>query len=76
MERMIIWMGVSLVAVGLLVTGLGLLLSAAGKTGGRLLPGDIAIQRPGFTFVFPVVTCILLSIALTMVLWIVCVFRR
>jgi len=76
MERMIVWMGVSLVAIGLLVTGLGLWLSAAGKTGGRLLPGDIVVQRPGFTLVFPVATCLLLSAALTVVLWIVALLRR
>jgi len=76
MERMIIWIGVSLMAIGLFVTGLGLLLSAAGKTGGRLLPGDIVIHRPGSTFVFPVVTCLLLSAALTVVLWMVSLLRR
>ena len=37
------------------------------------LPGDIVVRRPGFTFAFPIVTCLLLSILLTLVLWL---FRR
>jgi len=32
------------------------------------LPGDIVVQREGFSFYFPVVTCIVLSILLTIVL--------
>jgi hypothetical protein len=37
------------------------------------LPGDISIKKGNFGFYFPVVTCILLSIVLTIVAWI---FRR
>ncbi|HEY3173725.1 MAG TPA: DUF2905 domain-containing protein [Thermoanaerobaculia bacterium] len=37
------------------------------------LPGDIVVRRPGFTFVFPIVTCLLLSLLVTLLLWI---FRR
>ena len=32
------------------------------------LPGDIKIQKEGFTFYFPIVTCIILSILLTLFL--------
>ncbi|MEW6686570.1 MAG: DUF2905 domain-containing protein [Candidatus Edwardsbacteria bacterium] len=32
------------------------------------LPGDIRIERPGFRVYFPLVTCLLLSIVLTIVL--------
>lgn len=32
------------------------------------LPGDIAVQRKGYSFYFPVVTCILLSIVLSILL--------
>ena len=31
------------------------------------LPGDIRIERPGFTFVFPLATCLLISIVLTLI---------
>jgi len=50
--------------------------------GGRLpfrlgrLPGDISYQGKSGGFYFPIVTCILLSVALTLILWIVNYFRR
>jgi hypothetical protein len=37
------------------------------------LPGDIVVRRPGFTFAFPIVTCLLVSLLLTLLLWL---FRR
>jgi hypothetical protein len=75
MERPLVWLGVAVIAMGLLLVGLGLLAGHLGK-GGRLLPGDIVISRPGFTFAFPIVTSIVLSIMLTLVLWIVAAMRR
>ena len=53
----------------LLVTGLVLVLAAVlwpvvSRYFGRL-PGDIVVRRPGFTFVFPIVTCLLLSLLLS-----------
>lgn len=72
MDRPVIWFGVLLIATGVLVVGIGLLLGR----GGRLLPGDIVIARPGFTFVFPIVTSIVLSVVLTLVLWLVSAMRR
>ncbi len=76
MERALVWLGMALVAMGLLTAGMGLLLGVWGRGGGRLLPGDIVIQRPGFTFVFPIVTSLVLSAALSVVLWIVAMIRR
>jgi hypothetical protein len=76
MERMLIWFGAGLVAPGLLAMGLGALLSFLGVRGGRLLPGDVIIFRPGFTVVFPVATCLLLSVLLTLLLWAVAAWRR
>lgn len=35
------------------------------------LPGDIAVERPNFRFYFPIATCVLLSLLLTGVLWLV-----
>lgn len=76
MERVLIWFGLGLIALGLIVTGLGLLAGLLGVKGGRLLPGDIVISRPGFTFVFPLMTCVLLSVLLTLVLWLAAAWRR
>jgi len=37
------------------------------------LPGDVSFQKGSFSFSFPIVTCILISILLTIVSWL---FRR
>ena len=62
MARMLIGLGVLLVIAGLLWP----LLSRLGL--GRL-PGDIIIQRENFTLYFPLTTGILLSIVLSLILW-------
>ncbi len=62
-----------LIAAGVLLIVLGLLAWAfQGRLGwlGRL-PGDIRIERENFRFYFPVTTMILLSLALSAVLWLV-----
>ena len=58
-----------LVLLGGVVVVVGLLLMLAPHVPwlGRL-PGDIVIQRERFTFAFPIVTCLLLSVVLTIVL--------
>jgi hypothetical protein len=61
--RTLILLGIALVVVGLLVTFAGRFTSS-----GRL-PGDIVVRKPNFTFYFPVVTSILLSVVLTLILW-------
>jgi hypothetical protein len=40
------------------------------------LPGDIAYQGKNSSFYFPIVTCIVLSVALTLILWVINLFRR
>ncbi len=59
-------MGKLLVLVGLVITGLGLLVML-GVPFGRL-PGDVVIRRGSFTLYFPVVTSIVISVLLTVVL--------
>jgi hypothetical protein len=56
--------GKILVVVGLLTAALGLLIMM-GLPFGRL-PGDITVRRGTFTFYFPVVTSIVVSILLTL----------
>lgn len=53
--------GLTLLAVGALLW----VLEGRGIVPGRL-PGDIVVRRGNFTFVFPIVTCIVLSIVLTL----------
>jgi len=62
--------GKTLFVIGLILAGAGLFLW---KIGGRTflgrLPGDIVVQKPNFTFYFPLATCIVISIVLTLVMW-------
>ena len=70
-------LGKMLLLCGGLIVVLGALLWGLGKVfGGKLLPGDIVIQRPGFTFFFPIVTSIVLSLVLTFIFWLVGVLRK
>ena len=64
-------MGKQLVVIGLIVAGLGLVMML-GVPLGRL-PGDISVRRDGFSFYFPLTTCIIVSLALTAVF---ALFRR
>lgn len=63
--------GKILVGVGLVLAAVGALLWAAGNLNlplGRL-PGDLRIDRPNFKFYFPLTTCLLISVVLTLLLW-------
>lgn len=61
--------GKLLVIVGLAVAAVGALLwSGVGRSWLGQLPGDVNYTKGNFSFHFPIVTCILLSIVLTIVL--------
>ena len=63
-------LGKILVLVGLAIALVGLLLwSGAGKGWLGRLPGDIHYSRGNFSFYFPLMTSLLLSILLTFLLW-------
>ena len=68
-------LGRLLIIAGLLLVVVGLLVSFAGRLPIRLgrLPGDIHIQGRSGSFYFPLTTCILLSVLLSLVMWI---FRK
>jgi hypothetical protein len=63
--RLLIALGIGLVAVGLLVSFAGRLPVKLGR-----LPGDIYIHGRNSSFYFPVTTCVLLSALFSLVLWI------
>jgi hypothetical protein len=68
-----------IVVIGLIVAGFGLVVWLAGKSGLPFgsLPGDISVERPGFSFRFPLMTSIVLSIVITIVLnFLLWFFRR
>lgn len=60
--------GKLLIILGLILVVAGLITLLSGKLPfiGKL-PGDIVIKKPGFTFYFPVVTFLLLSLILTII---------
>jgi hypothetical protein len=58
-----------LIAIGLVLVVVGLLWPWLSKLGLGRLPGDIAIERGNFTFYFPIVTCLIVSIVLSLVFW-------
>jgi hypothetical protein len=62
-------MGKILILSGLLITLAGVVMLFAGKIPwiGRL-PGDIYIRKGNFSFYFPLATCIILSLLLTLIL--------
>ena len=70
-------LGRALVIFGALFILAGVLLLAAPKVPwvGRL-PGDILIQRDHFTFYVPLTSCILASLVLGLVMWIIGRFRQ
>jgi predicted MFS family arabinose efflux permease len=59
-------LGKLLVVIGLVLTGIGLLVML-GVPVGRL-PGDVTVRRGNFTFYFPLATSIVASILLTLLL--------
>jgi hypothetical protein len=62
--KLIIYGGVALVVIGVLVMLLG-------RNGGSFLPGDIVVERKNVRFYFPVVTCLLVSLVLSLIAWLV-----
>jgi hypothetical protein len=66
--KFVVILGIFLVVVGLILWRFPGLFAWVGK-----LPGDIAVQKGNFSFYFPVVTCIVVSIILTLLSWL---FRR
>lgn len=64
-------MGRALISLGVLLIVVGLAIEFAPRLPFHIgrLPGDIYIRRHTTTFYFPIVTCILLSVVLSLVMW-------
>lgn len=67
-------LGKTLMVLGAALFVIGAVLTSAGKLPwfGRL-PGDIVVERGPMTFYFPVVTCLVVSVVLSLLVWL---FRR
>ena len=62
--------GKGLIYIGLVLVVIGVLFSLGGKIPwlGHL-PGDIYIERQRFSLYFPITTCLLISVIITLVLY-------
>lgn len=59
----------TLIIIGVVIAAVGLIWPWIAKLGLGRLPDDIFIQRDGFTFYAPITTGILISLALSLILW-------
>ncbi len=59
----------TLIGIGLVLVIIGLAWPWIAKLGLGHLPGDIVIERAGFKLYIPIVTCILISLLVSLVLW-------
>ena len=66
-------MGKLVLIAGLIIAVIGLILMIGGNRLNFLgrLPGDIRVEKPGFRFYFPITTMILISLIVSLVLWII-----
>jgi heme/copper-type cytochrome/quinol oxidase subunit 2 len=62
--KLLIVAGIALIVIGLIWAGLGRFINL-----GRL-PGDIAVEKGNVKFYFPIVTCIIISIVLSLIAYI------
>jgi len=69
--RTLIFLGLLLVVAGVVVLGLNRLNLPLGR-----LPGDLSWRGRGWSVSFPIVTSILISVLLTVILWVVGRLRR
>jgi hypothetical protein len=66
--------GKMLVIAGLVIVAIGIVVwTGVGRSWFGRVPGDVHYTRGNFSFHFPLVTCLLISVLLTFLLW---VFRR
>jgi hypothetical protein len=63
--------GKTLIVIGVVLIGAGLLWLAGSRLGLGQLPGDIVIERQNFRLFLPLGTCLVISVLLSAVLWII-----
>ena len=62
-----------LITIGTILVILGLLWPWLQKSGIGRLPGDLMIQRDNFRFYFPLTTSVIISLLVTLIIWL---FRK
>lgn len=65
-----------LILAGLIIAGLGVFVLVIGRFGLFRLPGDLEFASRNWRIYFPIASCVLISIILTLVLWLINCLRR
>ena len=65
-----------LISLGIIIALLGTLVMVLGRIGLFKLPGDLELGSKNWRIYLPIASCILISIILTVILWLINYFRR
>ena len=65
-----------IIGIGLLLVAIGAMFIVLGKLGMFKLPGDIQFGGENWKVYIPLASCIIISIVLTLILWLISYFRR
>ncbi len=65
-----------LILAGILVAVMGALMVLLGRVGLFRLPGDLQFGQRNWRIYFPIASCIIISVILTLILWLINYFRR
>lgn len=65
-----------LIAAGLIIALVGMVVFFLERTGLLKLPGDLQFGSKNWRIYLPITSCILISIILTLILWLISYFRR
>jgi hypothetical protein len=65
-----------LIAAGIIIALLGVLMVLLGRVGLFKLPGDLEFGSKNWRIYIPIASCIILSVILTLILWLISYLRR
>ena len=69
-------MGKWLIVAGIFIAGLGVLVMLLGRIGLFKLPGDLEFGSKNWRIYIPIASCVIISVILTLILWLINYFRR
>jgi len=69
-------MGKWLIGAGIFIAVVGVLVMLLGRVGLFKLPGDLEFGSKSWRIYIPIASCVLISIILTLILWLISYFRR
>ena len=69
-------LGKWLIIAGLFIVLVGSLVLILGRFGFFRLPGDLEFGSKNYRFYFPLASCIVISVILTLIMWLISYFRR